>query len=97
MDPYEWDEAKNTANRLKHGVSFEILFEFDWTSAVVRLDDRYDYGERRFRAFGRIRVQAYCIAFTSRHDIPRIIRVRRMHDKEAKRYGIQASSPAASG
>ena len=40
--PYEWNEAKNRANRLKHGISFEeaqLIFAgpvFSW------VDTRFD-------------------------------------------------------
>jgi hypothetical protein len=33
MAPYEWDEAKYAANLEKHGVGFELVYEFDWTNA----------------------------------------------------------------
>lgn len=51
---YEWDDAKDAANRLKHGIGFDRVVEFDWDNAVFQQDVRFDYGEERFRAFGRI-------------------------------------------
>lgn len=51
--PIEWDEGKNEANFAKHGLRFESFEGFD-TEPVVLVDDRRDYGEERFRAFGRI-------------------------------------------
>jgi len=33
MDVYEWDDAKNEANKLKHGIGFEAIEGFDWSSA----------------------------------------------------------------
>jgi uncharacterized DUF497 family protein len=88
MDLYEWDDRKNDLNRLKHGVGFEIVFEFGWEDAVLETDDRYEYGEERIRAFGRCDGRPFCVAYTPRGSRLRIISVRPMHEKEARRYDI---------
>lgn len=49
---FEWDEAKNRANFLKHGVDFSIMESFDWDRASLRIDNRRDYGEERIMAYG---------------------------------------------
>lgn len=85
---YEWDELKEQANRDKHGVNFELAHQFDWAIAVVEQDERFDYGEVRYRAFGRIESVGYCLAFTFRGGNIRVISIRRMHEKETRRYGI---------
>lgn len=87
-DAYEWDEAKNQINRAKHGVGFDVVFDLNWNAAVVERDERYDYGEPRFRAFGRLGTRPYCVAFTPRAERLRIISVRPMREKEARTYGI---------
>jgi uncharacterized DUF497 family protein len=87
-DPYEWDEAKNTANRLKHGVGFELVVELDWSKAVFRTDRRFDYGEDRRLACGRIGTRGYAIVFVVRGDHVRVIIVRPAHEKELETYGI---------
>ncbi len=35
MDQYEWDETKNETNRLKHGIGFELIADFDWSAAFI--------------------------------------------------------------
>ncbi len=85
---YEWDERKQDANRDKHGVGFELAYQFDWAAAVFEEDGRFDYGETRYRAFGRIEGKGYCLAFTFRGTTIRIISMRPMHEKETGRYGI---------
>lgn len=85
---YEWDELKDEANRKKHGVGFELAHQFDWSIAVVEEDERFDYGEVRYRAFGRIAGKGFCLAFTFRTGNVRIISIRPMHEKETRRYGI---------
>lgn len=85
---FEWDPVKSEANHKKRGFRFDLAEDFDFSSAVIQEDTRKDYGETRYRAFGRIDGVAYAIAFTPRGKNLRIISMRRMHDKEADRYGI---------
>ena len=84
----EWDEEKSERNVRLRGFGFEIAYAFDWDSAVYQRDTRREYGEDRFRAFGEAGDLRLCIAFTYRNGERRIISVRRMHEKEAKRYGF---------
>jgi uncharacterized DUF497 family protein len=85
---YEWDDLKDEANREKHGVGFELALQFDWPIAVVEQDERFEYGEVRYRAFGRIAGKGFCLAFTFRASNIRVISIRPMHEKETCRYGI---------
>ena len=55
--------------------------------AAVFVDDRRDFGETRFRAFGRIDGQGFCLAFTVRDTAVRPISFRRAHEKEMRKYG----------
>lgn len=84
----EWDESKSEENRLKRGFGFEIALHFDWDTAVYQPDVRWDYGEDRIVAFGWAVAVRYAIVFTHRNGTRRIISIRRMHDKEARKYGI---------
>jgi uncharacterized protein len=54
--------------------------------ALVIDDERFDYGEERYRAFGFIEEAAYCLVFTIRGDAIRAISLRRAHEKEMRRY-----------
>lgn len=84
----EFDPAKDRANIRLHGVSLarwidlEILF--------YREDDRRDYGEKRYRAWGTIEGVAHCLVFTVREGRVRPISLRRAHEKEIKRYAPQS-------
>ncbi|WP_370870862.1 BrnT family toxin [Bradyrhizobium sp.] len=49
-------------------------------------DDRFDYGEPRFRAYGLLDGQPHCLVSTMRGDAHRPISLRRAHAKELKRY-----------
>lgn len=83
----EFDPDKDAANFAKHGMSLADAAEFDFETASVLVDGRYDYGETRYRAFGRIGGQGYCVAFTMREKIIRLISFRRCREKEMRRYG----------
>lgn len=79
----EFDPTKDAANIAKHGVSLSLAVEMDITA--YNIDDRYDYGEVRYRAFGWIHGVAHCLVFAMRDDRVRAISLRRAHDKEMKR------------
>jgi uncharacterized protein len=55
---------------------------------VVLMDERFDYGEVRYRAFARDAEGGYCLAFTLAGETLRPISYRRAHEKELRRYGL---------
>lgn len=83
----EFDPAKDAANIAKHGVSLADAAGLDLLAAAVLVDDRFDYGEPRFRAFGRIDGAGFCLAFTVRGTTVRPISFRRAHEKEMRQHG----------
>ena len=80
----EFDPDKDAANIAKHGVS--LARAVDLEMLAVKQDDRFDYGEMRFRAWGLIEGMAYCLAFTTRDGRVRTISLRRAHEREMKRH-----------
>jgi uncharacterized DUF497 family protein len=84
----EFDPDKDAANQAAHGLSLADAVELDLATAAIKADDRKDYGESRFRAFGRIDGVGYCLVFTLRANVVRPISFRRAHDKEMRRYGL---------
>ncbi|MGI9401593.1 MAG: BrnT family toxin [Rhizobiaceae bacterium] len=84
---FEWDEEKSRQCKRDRGFGFEIVEYFDFAEAMIVEDNRQDYGEQRFRAFGYIDEAAFSIVFTPRGGKLRIISVRRAHEKEMKRHG----------
>jgi len=83
----EFDAAKDAENLAKHRLSLADAHRFDMSEAVVTLDARTDYGERRFRAFARIDGLGHCLVFTRRGELIRVISFRRAHE-EMRRYGL---------
>lgn len=87
----EFDPAKNAINRAKHGVSLEAAARFEWETAIVVEDDRFDYGERRFYAIGFIDNRLYTLIYTDgqTQDSIRAISLRRSTRSEVRRYEDQ--------
>lgn len=82
----EWDQSKSDINKAQHGLAFADFEGFDGEPVVV-VDDRTNYGEQRFRAFGRIEGKGYCVVYTMRGKVMRLISFRRARDKEMRRHG----------
>lgn len=81
----EWHPEKSEGNKAKHGLDFASFDGFDAEPAII-VDDRYDYGETRFRAFGRVNGESRCLVYTLRGETMWIISYRRAHEKEMRRY-----------
>lgn len=82
----EFDPAKDLANQDKHGVSLLMAAELDWEAALVWVDERVEYGERRMIALAPKTGILYCVAFVDRGRARRIISLRRANRREVKHY-----------
>ena len=85
LEDYEWNEAKRRSNLDKHRADFADMVAFEWDSAVVDPDDRYD--ERRWVAYGYIEDTLYVVVFTEREEMVRIISLREADPQEVIDYG----------
>ena len=80
----EFDTAKDAANRLKHGVPL-ALGAVVLMNVVGRIeDDRHDYGETRFNAFGVVDQRLLVCTYTMRGDTYRLISVRKASKQERR-------------
>lgn len=79
-----FDPDKDESNRRKHRISLGRAAELEPFATVV--DDRMDYGETRYRAFGFIDGRPYCLIFTRVGEDTRAISLRRARSKETRRY-----------
>ena len=84
-EEYEWDEAKRLSNLDKHQVDFAAMVAFEWDSAIVYPDDRYD--EPRWLGYGYIKDTLYVVVFTERGERVRIISLREADPQEVVDYG----------
>jgi uncharacterized DUF497 family protein len=83
---FEWNDKKRLTSLANHGVDFARAADFEWENAVVLPDNRKNYGEPRFRAFGSLDGRPCMIAFTLRKTAVRVISLRWAHMQEIARY-----------
>ena len=85
---FEWDDAKSERCVRDRGFGFaDILPAFLDPNRRVERDDRRDYGEARFRLYGRVAGRLLVIAYTRRGMVMRIISARKANARERDRYG----------
>ena len=74
MEDFEWDEQKDSANRLKHGVAFyEAQYAFADPDRVIVEDLEHGKDEERFFCIGKIKNEIMTVRFTVRDGKIRII------------------------
>jgi uncharacterized protein len=81
-----FDSNKDVVNRSNHGVPLSIARSIDWDSALVWVDDRFEYDELRMIALAPETNTLYYVAFVDRGEVRRIISVRRATRKEVAFY-----------
>lgn len=79
---YDWDSEKAQANLAKHGVPFGAVAGFDWRTAIEAEDRRYDYGEARMQALGKIGDRYHVLVYAWRDDRIRVISLRKANRRE---------------
>ncbi len=82
----EFDLFKDRANQEKHGVSLALAIELDWDAALIWVDDRFEYNEKRMIALAPRTEILYYVAFVDRGEVCRIISLRRANRREVKYY-----------
>lgn len=82
-----FDAEKDAANLRKHGISLADADRLDLSQAFVVADQRYEYGEARFQAYGRIDGRLHILAFTLRGEDVRAISFRKANKREERRNG----------
>ena len=83
---FEWDEAKRLYNLRRHGLDFadvEVVFAGE---TATFLDDRFDYGERRFHTYGLLRGTVVTISHSETNEATRIISFRKASKHEEKLF-----------
>lgn len=86
---FQWDRAKDLANRAKHGIGFREAAEIFRGFILMAEDKRRDYGERRFIALGNYDGDVIRVVFTRRGDDIRVISA-----WKANRYDREAYTQA---
>lgn len=82
----EFDPAKNQRNIEKHGISLPEAQAFDFASALIAADSRFDYGEQRYNAIGWQKGRLHVLTFTLRGENLRAISLRKANKREVAKY-----------
>lgn len=70
---FEWNETKDRANQVKHGVSFQLAqYAFADPHRVIAEDVEHSHSENRFYCFGQVNGGILTVRFTYRDGIIRI-------------------------
>jgi uncharacterized protein len=83
---FEWDSAKERANRKKHGVGFRTAAKVFLDPYVIEFDELDAAGEPRFCAIGLVDGRMLFVAYTMRGDVVRIISARGAGPHEKRKY-----------
>ncbi|MCM2473724.1 BrnT family toxin [Rhizobium sp. CG5] len=92
----EWDEEKRQRTLRERGLDFADAVRFDMDASFTRIDDRNDYGERRFISLGPLDGRLHVLCWTQRGDRLRIISLRKANDREQKAFAASFGPPPAS-
>ena len=87
---FEWDDRKNTINKVKHGVSFEeAVSVFDDSRALVIPDPDHSDDEERFIILGlstKLNMLVVCHCYRNQEQTIRIISARKATKTECRFY-----------
>jgi uncharacterized protein len=83
---FEWDDAKDAANRAKHRLSLSDAVRLDWVNGRTVADHR-DYGELRMMRYARLDGRLMVCIYTLRGPFYRIISLRKANQREIRDYG----------
>lgn len=80
------DPAKDKRTISERGLSFDLVEQLDWATALIWEDKRKDYGEPRYSVLGFIQSRLHSVVFTPRNGMVRVISLRKANKREVKRY-----------
>jgi hypothetical protein len=81
-----FDPTKNATNIAIRGLSFELVEQMEWATALMEEDTRKAYGEQRFQVLGFIGERLHALVFTPREGMVHVISLRKANSREVKRY-----------
>jgi uncharacterized protein len=89
---FEWNEAKSEQCLRDRGFSFAfVVSAFTDPRRQVEIDERWKYGEVRYRLYGRIGGRLFVIAYTMRGRVVRVISARKANARERRRHGDEST------
>ncbi|QWE15126.1 BrnT family toxin [Polynucleobacter sp. AP-Sving-400A-A2] len=93
LKDFEWDMAKSDLCQISRNFDFTYVMSiFIDSNLLIEKDQRWDYGEERFRALGLLDEKVFVVIYTKRPTAMRIISARRANRREVRRYEENHSS-----
>ena len=86
MVKFEYDLHKSQKNEQERQLPFSMVEDFEFDTAFIKQDLRYQYSEQRYQALGFIRHRLYALIFCIRGDAIRVISLRKANTREVKLY-----------
>ena len=86
MRRFEWDDDKAKRNLRKHGVAFEKVSDFEFSTASESIDDSEDYLEERIVSVGFVGLRLYTLVYAERGARIRVISLRKASTREVDDY-----------
>lgn len=86
MPPFDWNLKKEEQN----GVDFATASQIWAGSVFERVDNRRNYGEVRFLAFGEVEGRVLAVVYTWREATRRIISARKANPRERALFSEEA-------
>ncbi len=83
---FEFDQAKDALNLRKHGMPLMFAIKMFEGAVQIDVDERTDYGEVRYLAYGFIAERLCVCVFTDRDNTRRIISLRKANKREQNAY-----------
>ena len=96
---FEWDSAKELANRKRHGVDFRMAARVFLDPYVIEFDDLDAVGELSFNVIGLVDGRMLFVTYTMRGDVVRIISAgerSRMKKGSITRFKLDPKKPPKS-
>jgi len=81
-----YNQDKNKRNIEERALSFDMVHNFDFTTALFWEDTRKDYQEIRYCALGMIDNRLHSLVFTPRGATVRVISLRKANKREVSQY-----------
>ena len=89
---FEWNQSKSDHCFSNRGFDFAYATNvFADPHRMIKLDDRYSYGEDRYQVTGRIEGRLFVVVFTTRGQTIRIISARKANQREVRDYETSVS------
>lgn len=87
----DFDPAKNEKNIRERDLSFTLVQEVDFETALFSIDTRRDYGEVRYRALGLLEGRLHALVFVETTNDIRVISFRKANKREIRLYESRTS------